>query len=275
MEIKRLALVLADISGYTKFVKMHTMSLLHAEMIITELLEAVIDQAKYPLTLIELEGDAAFLCAELGENEREATQDILRQVTEFFGVFTEKEMHLISCDSCMCEACRNIEKLKLKAIVHCGDVAVNQVRQFERLAGEDVILVHRLLKNSVPAKEYIMMTDAFYKISGGIAGETPETRLENAEGIGTTKVQVYYPVVDKTFPTQPVVNFPTPGSEFRTIANRWNNYAQRRMIEHEPRRNFASLPDKKMTLWSRFDYFVLSDIISSLYIRWLKLTKKN
>ena len=38
MEVKRLALVLVDISGYTRFVKMHTMSLLHAESIITDLL---------------------------------------------------------------------------------------------------------------------------------------------------------------------------------------------------------------------------------------------
>ena len=275
MEIKRLALVLADISGYTKFVKMHTMSLLHAEMIITELLEAVIDQAKYPLTLIELEGDAAFLCAELGENEREAARDILRQVNEFFGVFTEKELHLISCDSCMCEACRNIEKLKLKAIVHCGDVAVNQVRQFERLAGEDVILVHRLLKNSVPAREYILLTDAFHKLSCGLAGQTPESRLETVEGIGTIQVQVYYPIGDKTFPTQEPVHFPVPGTEFRVIADRWNDYARRRIEEQEPRRNFSSLPDKKMTRWSRFDYFVLSDIISTFYIKWRKLTKKG
>jgi hypothetical protein len=275
MEIKRLALVLADISGYTKFVKMHTMSLLHAEMIITELLEAVIDQAKYPLTLIELEGDAAFLCAELGDNEQEAAQDILRQVIEFFGVFTEKEKHIISCDSCMCEACRNIEKLKLKAIVHCGEVAVNQIRQFERLAGEDVILVHRLLKNSVPAKEYIMMTDAFFELSGGITGETPEMRWENVDGIGSTKVQVYYPAVDKTFPPQPAPNFPIPGSEYRAMADRWNSYAQRRIDGQETRRNFSSLPDKKMTLWNRFDYFVLSDVISALHIRWRKLTKKD
>ena len=39
MEIKRLALVLVDISGYTRFMKTHTMSLLHAEAIITDRLE--------------------------------------------------------------------------------------------------------------------------------------------------------------------------------------------------------------------------------------------
>ena len=175
----------------------------------------------------------------------------------------------------MCDACRNIEKLKLKVIVHYGEVAIKKIRQFEQLAGEDVIIIHRLLKNSTPAKEYIMMTDAFFELSGGITGEMPETRWENLEGVGSRKVQVYYPVVDKAFPAQPAPNFPIPGSEFRAMADRWNSYAQRRIDGHEARRNFSSLPDKKMTRWSRFDYFVLSDIISTLYIRWRKLTKKD
>ena len=65
MEIKRVVLVLADISGYTRFMRVHTMSLLHAEAIITDLLEAVIDQAEHPLTLSKLEGDAVFLYATL------------------------------------------------------------------------------------------------------------------------------------------------------------------------------------------------------------------
>ena len=63
MELKRVVLVLADISGYTRFMKIHTMSLLHAETIITELLEAVLDHAEFPLTLSKLEGDAAFMYA--------------------------------------------------------------------------------------------------------------------------------------------------------------------------------------------------------------------
>lgn len=62
-EIKPVAIVLADISGYTRFVKAHGVSLLHAEEIITELLEAVIDGAEFPLKLAKLEGDAVFLYA--------------------------------------------------------------------------------------------------------------------------------------------------------------------------------------------------------------------
>jgi len=46
MEIKRVVFVLADISGYTRFMKLHTGSLLHAEVIIADLLEAVLDHTE-------------------------------------------------------------------------------------------------------------------------------------------------------------------------------------------------------------------------------------
>ena len=50
MEIKKIFLVL-DISGYTKFVRLHRFSLIHAERIISELLESVIKEAAFPLPL--------------------------------------------------------------------------------------------------------------------------------------------------------------------------------------------------------------------------------
>jgi hypothetical protein len=48
MEIAPVTLILADISGYTRFVKMHHISLLHAEQIITELMEAITARSKNP-----------------------------------------------------------------------------------------------------------------------------------------------------------------------------------------------------------------------------------
>ena len=70
-------LVIADISGYTQFVKIHNMRKRpifgeamaqkwesHAEHIITELLEAIIDTFDDTLMLNKLEGDAAFFFAD-------------------------------------------------------------------------------------------------------------------------------------------------------------------------------------------------------------------
>ncbi|MBF8285780.1 MAG: hypothetical protein HW378_4695, partial [Anaerolineales bacterium] len=195
MEVKQVVMVLADISGYTRFLTAHTVSLLHAEVIIADLLEAVIDHTEHPLTLSKLEGDAAFLYVtlEAGGDARAAAQDVLRQVAAFIDAFKARERELIACNVCSCEACLDIGQLKLKAFLHVGQTAIKKIRQFEELGGEDAIVIHRLLKNSIPAKEYIVMTEAFYELSGGLAERTPEARTEECEGIGPVAIRVYYP----------------------------------------------------------------------------------
>jgi len=85
MDIRKVALVIVDISGYTQFIRLQKLSAVHAEEIIFDLLEAVIDHADYPLTLNKLEGDAAFLYAKLtDENRTEIARDALKQAREFF-----------------------------------------------------------------------------------------------------------------------------------------------------------------------------------------------
>src|SRR3989475_2385888 len=126
---------------------MHTMSLLHAESIITDLLGAVIDNAEFPLTLSKLEGDAAFLYSELeeGPRGRAAAEDILRQVDAFFAAFDAKASELVAADACRCDACSNIPMLKLKSVLHVGPAVIKKVRQFEEVAGDGVTAVHRPL----------------------------------------------------------------------------------------------------------------------------------
>ena len=75
MVIKEVVMVLLDISGYTKFLTMHKTSMLHAELIISKLLESVIVASEHPLTLNKLEGDAAFLYAKT-EDDNKATAEI-------------------------------------------------------------------------------------------------------------------------------------------------------------------------------------------------------
>jgi class 3 adenylate cyclase len=80
MEIKQVALVIADISGYTQFIQANKTSILHAEEIISQLLEVVIEKATYPLVLNKLEGDAVLMYAEVGGDAVAASQDVIRQV---------------------------------------------------------------------------------------------------------------------------------------------------------------------------------------------------
>jgi hypothetical protein len=64
--------------------------------------------------------------------------------------------------SCTCGACSNVHALRLKVVVHSGEALFYQIYHFNELSGTDVILVHRLLKNSEAADEYLMLTEQAY-----------------------------------------------------------------------------------------------------------------
>jgi hypothetical protein len=66
--------------------------------------------------------------------------------------------------TCSCSACRAIGSLDLKFVCHYGSFVVDTDAGGVDLAGPDVILVHRLLKNTVTestgVKAYALLTDA-------------------------------------------------------------------------------------------------------------------
>lgn len=238
MEIKRAAFVVADISGYTQFVKHHDVALIHAEQIISDLLETVIDSAEFPLTISKLEGDAVFFYALAGDDDQAVAKDVLKQVVLFFDAFNEKVQELDATRDCPCDACTHIATLRLKAILHYGQAAFKQIRQFEELAGEDVILVHRLLKNSVPSKEYILLTEHFHQLAGSLATEEPEVRMEQVEGLGTQRVRIYY-----RGEPQPAEKDLQPGWLARTLWNqRLGIHTTLRKLGLKRGRDFSNLP---------------------------------
>lgn len=195
MNAKKLAFVIVDISGYTQFIRLHKLSAVHAEEIIFDLLEAVIAHADYPLTLNKLEGDAAFLYAEVtDEKQTEIARDVLRQARECFTVFSERARALSQERAdCDCDACQRILDLKIKVVLHAGEAVFRTICQSEELAGEDVILVHHLLKNSIPSNEYILMTEAFRRLVKDQAGLSLEKRLESYGDLGEVVIHVSFP----------------------------------------------------------------------------------
>src|SRR3990172_94323 len=123
-----MVLVLVDISGYNRFMVSTRTSVLHAQEIIFQLLESVIERSEHPLELNKIEGDAVLLYARTGENHQEVVQAALRQVTSFFVAFRQKVGELTRYRaSCFCSACRNIGLLRLKAIMHVGSAVVRSV----------------------------------------------------------------------------------------------------------------------------------------------------
>jgi hypothetical protein len=193
MRLAHAVLILADISGYTDFITNREVSLLHAEQIITDLLESMIDRTEHPLVLNKLEGDAAFLYAESGSDPAAAVRDAMSQVRTLFAAFGDRlERIRVERSNCSCDACANIGRLKLKAFAHCGEIAIKQVRQFEEVAGEDVILVHRLMKNHLAEREYVLLSDAITRAWPLPAG-TGRRHAEPFEGLGELALTVLTP----------------------------------------------------------------------------------
>lgn len=194
MVLKHVALVIADIGGYTKFIRLHKNTLLHAEEIISQLLETIVDRAEFPLKLNKLEGDAAFLYAEMGDTHAAAARDVARQVAAFFSAFHDKARQLArDRANCPCDACRHILDLRLKAVLHHGEVAIRAIRQFEEMTGEDVIVAHRLLKNSVSKAEYILMSASFHRLAGDIPGYRAKRGKETYDDFGSIETVVCTP----------------------------------------------------------------------------------
>ncbi len=193
MESKSVVLIILDISGYTTFIRTHKDSQIHAEEIIFDLLEAIIDEAEYPMVLNKLEGDAAFLYSLVPTGEDTAVaRDVVRQVQKFFTAFRQRARQIAAERAeCSCGACQRVIDLRLKAILHQGQAFFRQIRQFEELAGEDVILVHRLLKNHIPFQEYLGLTPTFAALAEPLPFPAGETHQEQYDDLGMVEVQVF------------------------------------------------------------------------------------
>lgn len=150
-------LVLADISGFTAFVT--TTELEHGPPIIAELLEVVIGRLAPPLEVQEVEGDAVFAFAL--DNSIVPAATLLDVVDDAFVAFKARRRRLSADDSCACKACRSVGNLDLKVIAHHGAFLRQTVAGRPQLAGADVILAHRLLKNRVARTAgYLLLTEA-------------------------------------------------------------------------------------------------------------------
>ncbi len=187
-------LLIADISGYTKFMNQHSVSLSHAKQVIVRLLKALMAASRPPLKVAELEGDAVFFYARANNNDIDkVAAQVKKQIVDLFTAFKKELRAIDSLRTCSCDACDHVHDLQLKQVIHAGNVEVEKISRFEKLFGLDVIIVHRMLKNSVDANEYIMMTDPMYNSMKDFYGLAPERRTEAFEGVGEVETLTFYP----------------------------------------------------------------------------------
>jgi uncharacterized protein YndB with AHSA1/START domain len=136
--------VIADISGYTGFLA--GVELDHAHDIIADLMDTVVRGLRPPFRIAKFEGDAVFVYALTEKVDGSLLQDA---VEASYFAYRRRLRTIKQATSCECNACRQMETLDLKFVCHHGEFIRHRMSGREELAGRDVILVHRLLKNAV------------------------------------------------------------------------------------------------------------------------------
>jgi len=207
---RQVVFVIADISGYTRFIISNEKALAHSQIIIRELISTLIEEIKLPLNLIRIEGDAIFLYALKDDPEYDwnrVSKNLVLNIMKFFQAFSNKLTEFTVHKICMCNACNNVDKLKLKVVIHSGKTAFYQLNNQQEVTGKDAIIVHRLLKNTVGADEYILLTDSAYKELALPAGKV-ESHEETYDELGTIKTFVYYPPEPESYVPDPDFKLP-------------------------------------------------------------------
>ena len=205
LQAQPVVIILADITGYTNFLLSTRTALIHGQEIINELLEGLLKQVQMPLKVAKLEGDAVFLYAKIGSrgSGRYGVEQVIGdRVPQFFDAFSTRLNQLETRRrNCVCGACSNIHVLRLKIIVHSGHAAFYRIGRFTEIGGLDVIIAHRLLKNSAKQTQYILMTEEALRAIPGLRALPAYRHEELIPSIGTAVTYIH--VIDGDDGEQP------------------------------------------------------------------------
>jgi uncharacterized protein YndB with AHSA1/START domain len=184
-------LLIADITGYTMYLSKSELD--HAREILTTLLTLLVDHTRPPLVISRLAGDAVISYA-LGDHFVQE-QTFVEMIEDTFLAFRKAIEQMVLNNACRCNACANVTSLDLKFFVHYGTFARQRIDDHDELVGNDVNLIHRLLKNHVSEKlgfrAYTLYTQAAIRRLGIEAmGENMLPHIEAYEHLGEVQVWV-------------------------------------------------------------------------------------
>jgi hypothetical protein len=150
------ALLLADISGYTGFLGSVTTAheadmfaggaVPAAYSLISTLLDGIIERLIPPFALAKLEGDAVFAFASDPETTPRGAA-LLGLLADCYAGFQAQLGNAREVWICQCDACARVATLDLKFVLHAGSFVIQAIGGSRELAGPEVVVVHRLLKN--------------------------------------------------------------------------------------------------------------------------------
>jgi hypothetical protein len=166
-------LLLADISGYTSFLR--DVEVTHrddafangaipdAYGLMSSLLDGIVAKVIPPFRLSKLEGDAVFAFAAVGDAVPRGS-DLVECVHACYADFAARLAEAGDIWTCTCDACSRANQLDLKFILHYGRYVLQEIAGSRELTGPDVVMAHRLLKNgaatAMGSRPYLLLTAA-------------------------------------------------------------------------------------------------------------------
>jgi hypothetical protein len=155
-----------DLGGFTKFIT--ETEVRHSQHIIQELLELLVDANTLGMKVSEFEGDAVlFYRNGAPPSLDQLVQQARRMYLDFHTHLRKFEYTRI----CQCGACAGAIGISLKMVAHFGSAGTMQVKDHLKFIGTDIIIAHRLLKNSVNVREYLLVTQSSLSKVAGAEGQ--------------------------------------------------------------------------------------------------------
>ena len=185
-----------DITGFTEF--MSEVSLESSKRIIPSLLNRIIYANSINLKISEIEGDAVLFYR---NGPLPSAQELIAQCRRFFHEFRAELDQIVERNDNHHEYRDLTRKLGLKVIMHYGPIGMVQVGSHLKLMGEEIIVAHRLLKNSVSEKEYVLFSqDVVEQLKGSESSLITDWAVrqdDHYDHIGT--MMYHYINVDQLF----------------------------------------------------------------------------
>ncbi|WP_034041674.1 DUF2652 domain-containing protein [Wocania ichthyoenteri] len=155
MEKEPTLICIPDISGFTQFMSEVDFEL--SSKIIPSLLNKIVYSNEIGFKISEIEGDAVLF---FRKGELPSFKSLIEQCKLFYTEFYHQMELLMAENSHKLDSHIIPKILGLKIVLHYGlDIGAMQVGNNIKLIGEDIIIAHRLLKNSIESDEYLMISD--------------------------------------------------------------------------------------------------------------------
>ena len=203
-------ILIPDISGFTEF--MTNTELTHGTHAIDILMNAMLKAIEDEYEVSEIEGDAVLL---IKKGPAPSPKEIQETCLKIFNAFHFQRKWLQQHAICPCGACLSINDLTLKFVAHHGQIAETKIGRFVKQSGPEMIVAHRLLKNSIDNNEYMLITEKLLQHSTDspdIEGLEWSNSSEEYPSIG--KIDYRFALLNEARKKTPVP--PEPESYYRT-----------------------------------------------------------